>query len=86
MDAATGFVTVDASATPNRSALAYSSTIINLVCPDNARQLTLYPTTGLRVSEDPLMSHWDTAAPNVKEIFDVSMMPMFTLFATPPTA
>jgi hypothetical protein len=57
MQFATGFTTRDASATPINSPLAYLTTTITLVVPDNAVQLILTPSTAFRVSDDP---RWPT--------------------------
>lgn len=71
---ATKFVTQDATGSPQISPLAYSSSVITLVVPDDALQLILAPTTDLRVSEDVAMGRYDVVTAGSKEAFAVALM------------
>lgn len=69
------FETTDATGTPQTSPLAYSgATVYNLVVPQGAIQLTLMPTTDLRVSELSDVSKYDLIKANTKEIIDCASM------------
>lgn len=69
------FQTQDATASPQTSPLSYSgSTIYNLVVPQGAIQVTLMPTTDLRVSELANTSAYDLIKANTKEIIDCASL------------
>ena len=73
MQTATGFTTQDAAApAPNRSPLAYGTTIITLMPPPSAVRLVLTPSTTLRVSEDPSMGRYCLVASGTIASFDVA--------------
>lgn len=74
MQTATKFATQDATGTPQTSPLAYSSSVITLVVPDDAVQLVVAPTTDLRVSEESSAARYDVVTGGAKEAFPVALM------------
>jgi hypothetical protein len=74
MPFATAFTARDASATPLNPPLAYLTTTITLVVPDNAVRLVLTPSTALRASDDAAMSRYYTVPAGVESSFDVTLM------------
>jgi hypothetical protein len=74
MQAATGFVTRDGTATPLNSPLAYLTTTLSLTVPDNAVRLVLTPSTALRISDDPGMARYYVVPAGVEASFDVTLM------------
>jgi hypothetical protein len=75
MPFATAFVTRDGTTpTPLASPLAYLTTTISLMVPDNGVKLVLTPSTALRVSDDAAMSRYYTVPAGVESSFDVTLM------------
>lgn len=70
------FVTQDVTGTPQTSPIAYSTTIIAIVVPDNAIKMTLIPSTDLRVSDLATFTtaNYDLLKANIKETIDVAGM------------
>lgn len=63
-----GFVTADATGSPNNSPLVYTSSVTTILVPQGAIQMSLLPTTDLRISEVVAMSTYDLIKANTKEI------------------
>src|ERR1035437_4953490 len=68
------FVTVDATASPQASPLAFSSAVITIVPPDNAVEFVVAPTAALRVSELVGMGSYDVVAASTKESIPCARM------------
>lgn len=68
------FQTNDATGTPQTSPLSYSNSVIPIVVPQGAVQLSVLPTTDLRVSEVSNAAQYDLVKANTKELIACAEM------------
>ena len=67
MQVMTSFTTQDETAIPKTSPLAYVGTVIAIKVPKEAVQVTLMPTTDMRLSDIVGMTTYDLLKANIKE-------------------
>ncbi len=69
-----GFTTVDASSTPKKSPLSYTTGITKIKVPTEALSIDIAPSTDMRISEDPTMSSYTIVPKDCEVEFGVAEM------------
>lgn len=68
----TGFVTIDASASPQSSPLAITTGVTTLVAPSTSPEVVLSSDIAIRVSEQSTMVHYTFVPAGVQRVFPIS--------------
>ncbi len=68
----TGFLTIDASASPQSSPLAITTAVTTLVAPATAPEVVLHPTVDIRVSEQASMTHYTLVPAGSTRVFPIA--------------